>query len=369
MACKGIYVHIPYCSVKCPYCDFVSVTRPVVDPEEYIDLLLKEARLYKDLEVRIETLYFGGGTPSLLKPSQIGRIVEGLSAVFDLSHLEEVSLECNPRDYSYGDFKELLKVGVNRLSIGVQSFTEKGLKVLGREHGVEDSVRTFYRAREAGFENINVDLIYAYPNQKRGDVEVELEFVERLAPDHVSAYMLTPHTSTPLGQDILGGRVSVPQEEELEEIYRTLWKGLKAIGYERYEISNWSKAGKECKHNLLYWKMEEFLGLGVSAWGFYGGKRYANLRNLVGYAKVLSEGKSPVEVEISLSERDLLEERIMLALRLKWGLSDDLWRYIPFHLHGFFDRKGDRYGIKEEFMLVANEIIAEVLSALEKSYR
>ena len=287
--------------------------------------------------------------------------MEGIGEVFDLLEIKEVTVECNPETYRYGEFKELLKTGVNRLSLGVQSFSERGLSVLGRRHSVEDSVRAYQSAREAGFENVNIDLIYAFPGQRAEDIELELERIGELNPDHVSAYMLTPYENTPMGMRILGGELKAPEEEALGEIYDRLWKGLKGLGYERYEVSNWARGGKECRHNLLYWTMEEFLGLGVSAWGFFGGRRYGNTRNIMSYIRAVSEGRRPIESEVLLSEEDLFEEELMLRLRLKWGLGKEDIELIPEHLRVFFEVKDGRLGIREEYMLLSNEIITEVL--------
>ncbi|HIC97437.1 MAG TPA: radical SAM protein, partial [Aquificaceae bacterium] len=190
---RAIYVHIPFCSYRCPYCNFVSLTNSPISPEDYVDLVIKEAKLYGDMRVSPESLYFGGGTPTLLKPSLLGRLMEGLSGCFDFSNLREVTVERNPETYSLKELKALRDMGINRLSIGVQSFTEKGLRALGRKHTREDVIRAYEESVEAGFDNINLDLIYAYPGQSVEDVEEEIRWLGILKPRHVSAYMLTPH--------------------------------------------------------------------------------------------------------------------------------------------------------------------------------
>ncbi|RLJ71097.1 oxygen-independent coproporphyrinogen-3 oxidase [Hydrogenivirga caldilitoris] len=358
---KGIYIHIPFCSYKCPYCDFTSVVSYPLKHEDYIKLLIREAKLYGDVSAKIESVYFGGGTPTLLPPYLLGKLLEELDRLFNLSGVLEITVECNPETYRYNEFKELLSAGVNRLSIGVQSFTEKGLRILSREHSVEESIRAYMDAREAGFENVNLDLIFAFPEQKPEDISTELNWIGSLKPDHVSAYMLTPYGGTPMGNKILGGEMQTPEEETLEDIYTRLWKGLKELGYGRYEISNWAKEGKECRHNLLYWTMEEFLGLGVSAWGFLEKKRYGNSKNIGSYIKAVSELKRPVQSEIGLSEKELYEEELMLKLRLKWGLREEELTLVPEHLRGFFEVREGKVGIREEFMLLTNELITDVL--------
>jgi oxygen-independent coproporphyrinogen-3 oxidase len=355
---RGLYIHIPFCSHKCPYCDFYSLVGSPVDPAEYVDLVLREASLYREADLKVSTLYLGGGTPSRLRPEDIGRIVEGVCEVLRLGELEEITVECNPEDYGEGDFKRLRSYGVNRLSLGLQSFTPKGLEVLGRKHTVLQGVRAFLMAREAGFENINVDLIYGYPGQELGDLRRDLEFLAQLSPDHVSVYLFTPYEGTPLGERVLRGELEAPGEDRIWELHSALWRTLRDLGYVRYEISNWSKPGKECRHNLIYWTMEEFLGLGVSAWGFLNSVRYGNLRNIKLYAERVRSGLRPVEREFRLTEEDLLEERVMLGLRLRRGVREEM---VPDHLLEFFEPAPEGLAIKEEFMILANEIIAELL--------
>lgn len=358
---KALYVHIPFCSYKCPYCDFVSFVESSADYREYVNLLVEEAELYSQLELGLKTLYIGGGTPTLLSPDLIGDLIERLDRVMDLSEVEEITVECNPETYRMEDFKRLVEFGVNRLSIGAQSFTKKGLVSLGRRHGIEDTLRAYEEAREAGFENVNLDLIYAYPEQTPDDVDTELEWINRLRPEHISAYMLTLYPNTHMGLEVRKGLLEIPKEEKLTLIYDRLWKSLKSLGYSRYEISNWALRGFECRHNLIYWSLEEFLGIGVSAWGFAKGRRYRNIRSVPKYTEMIRKRLKPIEKEFGLSERDLFEEFVMLRLRLKEGLPHGYEELIPPHLETFFE-KGERgIGIKEEYMLLSNEIITEVL--------
>jgi len=357
---KALYVHIPFCSERCPYCDFVSFTLKGADLRRYVDLVLREAELYRDLPLRIETVYLGGGTPSLLPPRDIARLLEGLCSVLKADPVE-VTVECNPESYGYREFRELLKAGVNRVSIGVQSFTRKGLEVLGRKHRAESAVRSVTAAREAGIGNVSIDLIYGYPGQTTADLEEDLRAVEKLRPTHLSAYLLTLHRGTPLEREVRGGRLRLPDEEELHRIHSTLLTVLREMGYRRYEISSWALPGYECRHNLVYWRMEEFLGLGVSAWGFYEGRRYANLRDPRAYARSVMEGKRPVERELTLSEEEREEETLMLGLRLREGLPKESWGLIPPELRLFFEEGERGIGIREEYMLLSDEIIAEVL--------
>ncbi len=358
---KALYIHIPFCRYKCPYCDFTSFIGGEEILEEYISLVLKEANLYKDTPKKISTLYLGGGTPSLLEPFQIEKLLDNLNALGYFSSLEEITVECNPEDYSYKEYKQLLDIGVNRISIGIQSFLQKGLNVLGRRHNSLMAIRSVQKAKEAGFKNINVDLIYAYPNQTPEDIKMELEYISLLKPSHVSAYMLTPYKYTPLWKKIKERKLTMLSEEEVYTIYKTLYRGLKRLGYNRYEISNWAFKGYECKHNLTYWKMENFIGLGVSACGFIDNKRYRNFRSLEKYTQYLEKGKKPVEEIVALSPAELRKERIILRLRLKEGLPLREKYIIPSFLEAFFEEGNKGIGIKEEYMILSNEIIAEVL--------
>lgn len=358
---KALYLHIPFCSRRCPYCDFTSFAGRERRIPDYLTLLPEEARLYADYPRRIETLYIGGGTPSLLAPGSIALLVEDLHKVLDLSAVEEFTLECNPEDYSYREFRELLGIGVNRISIGVQSFTEKGLRALGRIHGAGRAVEAVISAQEAGFENVSVDLIYGYPDQEPQDLYRELEWIEKLRPAHISAYLLTVHEGTPFHLRVRRGEISLPPEERLCHIHEILSNGLRELGYERYEISSWSLPGRRCRHNLVYWNLEEFFGLGVSAWGFVDKKRYCNLKDLEDYTRKIREGKRPLEKEILLSEEELFEEFLILKLRLRRGLPRGYSHLIPPYLRDFFEEGEEGTGIKEEHLLLSNEIITEVL--------
>lgn len=355
---KGVYVHIPFCSYRCPYCDFYSLVESPVGPEEYVDLILKEAELYREIPLDIRTLYLGGGTPTKLRPEEILRIVEGIGEIFRVSNFEEITVECNPEDYTEKDFRRLRSFGVSRLSIGVQSFSEEGLKVLGRRHTPSEAVRAFLSAREAGFDNVNVDLIYGYPGQRPDDLKADLEKAVSLEPDHISAYLFTPYEGTPLGLKVLKGELKTPGEDEISTLHGILWRTLKEAGYVRYEISNWAEPGKECRHNLIYWTMEEFLGLGVSAWGFIGSVRYGNLRSVILYAEKVVSGERPVGTGVNLTEKDRFEEWLMLRLRTRRGIPPDL---IPEHLLEFFEPGPEGLTIKEDYMILTNEITAELL--------
>ncbi len=355
---ESLYLHIPFCSYKCPYCDFVSVLEG--DIKSYLEALEREIEFYKDEEANLKTVYLGGGTPTLLEPSDIGRILEVVLEGFPYSEPLEITVECNPETYRYKEFKTINSFGVNRLSVGVQSFLEKGLKALGRMHTSEDSIKTISDALDAGIKNVSLDLIYAYPGQEQEDLLKELEILSELPVRHVSAYMLTAYENTRMGKLINEGKLETPSELELTKIYESLWKGLKDLGFKRYEISNWAKEGAVCRHNLNYWERKEFIGLGVSAWGFVNGIRYGNTRNLNLYMEKLNRGLSPVEHKKVIDEREAYEEEVFLGLRLVRGIDRNLVK-IPAELFPFLAFPDGRVAIREEYMLLADEIISQIL--------
>jgi len=356
---KGLYVHVPFCREKCPYCDFFSLTVEY-ELSSYLSLLTKEAELRRKEGEKLTTLYLGGGTPSLLSPSQVERLAEELSRLFDLSSLEEFTLEVNPEDYDLKDFKALKAAGVNRVSVGVQSFTEKGLKALGRRHSPEKALRAVEYALEAGIEKVSVDLIWGWQGQREEDLLKELRVLERLPLGHASWYLLTLYEGTPMGKN----PPSLPSEEELERLHRLISEGMRALGFERYEVSNWARGGEVSLHNLLYWKMEPFLGLGAGAWGFTGRERYANPRNLKLYEERLKEGREPTERRIPLDSFEREKEFIILSLRLREGLPPQYSAFVPERLKEFFEE--DRVAVKEEYLLLLNEITAEFLLEWER---
>lgn len=248
---KAIYVHVPFCSYKCPYCDFLSLVNSPVDVGEYLEAVKKEIHLYESLNVKVETLYFGGGTPTLLRPEELGEIIEEIDKVFGLSSVKEITVECNPETYGKEDFKKLKELGVNRVSVGVQSFTEKGLSVLGRKHTTQDGLKCLESLSEAGIENVNVDLIWGWPSQNLEDLEVEFEYLKRFPIKHVSAYLLTLYEDTPMGLAYKRGEFKPLEEDEIVKLHQKLSEGLRELGFKRYEISNWAKEGYEDRKSVV----------------------------------------------------------------------------------------------------------------------
>jgi len=318
---KGLYIHIPFCDIKCPYCDFTSFT--AVSDElfiRYINALKKELGLYSNFPFRLKTVYLGGGTPSILPAEYITDLLEYIKGTVETENSMEISIEVNPANYRTDDFIHLKEGGVNRVSIGAQSFLKKNLERLGRNHLPEDTVKTVESAISAGIKNINLDMIYGIPCQLVEEVVHDLEMFTSLPVKHISAYMLTPYDGTRLGSMVQEGKLHLPEDMELYNQLVAIDEYLSKRHFKRYEISNWAVDGFRCIHNSIYWKRDEFLGIGVSAWSFYNKKRTGNTKNLRLYLEMVEEGKKPVSSTEVLDEKEVKKEKIILGLRLAEGI-------------------------------------------------
>ena len=326
----GLYVHIPFCFHKCHYCDFYSITRQSPQRmERFVHLVLEEARGWADgargPTVRPRTIFFGGGTPSLLPVADMRRLIEGLRATFDFHDLNEWTVECNPATVSADYCRMLRDQGVNRLSFGAQSFDAGELKVLERHHDPEDVPRSIEIARSAGFERLNVDLIYAIPGQDLASWRRSLECALSLATEHLSCYGLTYESNTPIAVRKRLGQLSAAEDElELEMLHWTR-RRLTAAGYRAYEISNYARPGQECRHNLLYWNGGSYVGLGPSAASHVQGWRWRNRPHLGEWERAVAGGGVPTAEAEKLMPLQRAGELAMLQLRLDGGV-----RYGPF---------------------------------------
>ena len=330
----SFYFHIPFCLSKCYYCDFNSYAGLNWLIPQYVDTLEKEMQLHaKDVwEFEVKTIYFGGGTPSLLPAKSIAYMLESCSKLFNMPSNLEVTLEANPGTVDQSFLTQLKESGVNRLSLGVQSFSDNELKLLGRIHSANEAREAFFMARQAGFENINMDLLYALPQQAVSDWRNNLVEAIKLNPDHFSLYPLTLEPGTPLANAVASGSLPKPDADLAADMYLLALDKLAQEGYSHYEISNWALPGKECQHNMTYWKNEPYLGLGAGAHSHLGGYRWVNVSSPVEYVKHLASLKTKLSPRpyfnnrwvdnIENIDRDLeIAEAVILSLRLEEGVN------------------------------------------------
>ncbi|HTO93231.1 MAG TPA: radical SAM family heme chaperone HemW [Bacteroidota bacterium] len=319
---SSLYVHIPFCLRKCVYCDFYSV-ETVSQMDAFLDALEKEIELGSPPGegVSFDTLFFGGGTPSLLTPSQLERVMRSLRAAFAIAGDAEITLETNPGTVSLENLRDYRLLGVNRLSIGIQSFDEKELRFLGRIHDAEEAVRCVGLAREAGFANVSVDLIYSLPAQTEAGWDTTLSKALALRPDHVSAYSLIVEDDTPLARMVRAKLVSPNPVESEASLYEHTMAVMERAGFEHYEVSSYARPGFRCRHNSAYWSHAGYLGFGPSAHSFWrpedGGAplRWANASALGKYCDSLRKGELPVAMREEVTREQLCNERIFLGLR------------------------------------------------------
>ncbi len=317
----GIYIHIPFCKTACNYCNFHFSTSLNMK-EEYIDALLKEIELqdiYLGLE-SIDTIYFGGGTPSLLEKHDLDRIFEALFKHYTINNDAEITLEANPDDISKERLKIWKEIGINRLSVGTQSFIERDLQFMKRAHTSKEAENSILLAAELDFKNITIDLIYGIPNLSNKEWIENLELAFKLPIQHISCYALTVEEDTILYHQIRKGKVAAPIDENASEQFDILMQFAKNNHFDHYEISNFCKNGFISKHNSNYWKNEKYLGFGASAHSFNGVSRQWNIANNKKYIDSLKLKQIPFEIE-NLSETEKLNEYIMTGLRTKWGID------------------------------------------------
>lgn len=315
----GIYIHIPFCKQACHYCDFhFSVNQQV--KTEMLAAISKEIVLQKDYlsDELIETVYFGGGTPSILSQAELSVMLDTLRSTHRIADHAEITVEANPDDLTLLRLKELRASGVNRLSIGIQSFDTARLKFLNRVHDGASAVKSFYDAREAGFDNISIDLIYAIPGETTEQWLDDIRQAIALNPEHISCYSLTIEDKTAFGKWAATGKLKPEPDEVSANHLETLMRELALAGYEHYEISNFSKPGFHSKHNSSYWKGSHYLGVGPSAHSYNGESRQYTISNNHAYLKAIQAETIPVEKEI-LSRENKINEYILTSLRTSWG--------------------------------------------------
>lgn len=344
-----IYIHIPFCVKKCDYCDFLSAPADLETKEKYVEALINEIKLNKNKmsEYVVDTVFIGGGTPSLLEENQISKIMSVLKDNCNMSENPEITIECNPGTITESKLLEYKKSGINRISFGLQSANDEELKSIGRIHNYAGFLESYNLARKCGFDNINVDLMSALPGQTLKSYEETLNKVVRLEPEHISAYSLIVEENTLMYDRVKKAQIKginiLPDEESERKMYYLTNNILRSNGYRKYEISNYSKPGKECKHNIGYWQRKEYLGFGIGAASLYKENRYNNISDINKYIEVLTNNikensinnvgnSSEVENQVNilnsivknlqqLTERDGMEEFMFLGLRMMEGVS------------------------------------------------
>lgn len=317
----GIYIHVPFCEKKCDYCDFYSLPKKgEADFDDYAENLMKEIALYEEaMSGGVSTVFFGGGTPSLIGTDRLVQIMKKLRPF--LNDGAEITMEGNPESVLRLDVAALIDAGFNRFSMGVQSASDKLLKIMGRIHDKTTAADAFHHLREGGARNINLDFISSVPSETMEDVAASLAMIEALNPEHVSLYSLIVEPDTAFYRRYAK---SMEERDEADRIHVHAYeKGLAALGYKQYEISNFEKGGHKCAHNLNYWHLGEYIGLGPGASGHLNGRRYRNVQNLSAYNEALRDGRAPIEEEEVLSPVDRDNEYTMLGLRLNEGIAMD----------------------------------------------
>lgn len=311
----GLYVHIPFCRAKCAYCDFDSY--PGLDRlfGPYVQALIRE--MGQAGPALVKTIYLGGGTPTVLPVSHLEQILSAANALFSVAPDAEVSLEANPGTVDPETLTGLRSLGVTRLSLGVQSLEGAELRLLGRIHTAGDAVDTYRQARLAGFDNVNLDLIYGLPRQGIDRWRVTLERALSLSPDHLSLYALSVEQGTPLAAAIARGDLPDPDPDLAADMYELAEELLEAAGFLHYEVSNWAaRPDRQCRHNLVYWRNEPYLGLGAGAHSWVSGRRRANVAAPIDYVERLLKGRSPVAMEEAIGPELEMGEMMMMGLRL-----------------------------------------------------
>ena len=371
----GIYIHIPFCRSRCSYCDFATGMYSAEAAERYVRALVREIESWRvvDPPQAVDTIYFGGGTPSLLSPAQLEALLNAVCNRFTVASNAEVTTEINPGTVTQETLAAFRSLGVNRASFGAQTFDDNELARLGRCHSAEDTYRTFHHLRDAGFRNVSFDLIAGLPGQTMAGWRRNLDEAFALAPEHLSFYLLEVHQGTPLANHIRTGLQPRPDEDLAADMYEAMLDRAAAAGYEHYEISNLCLPGLESRHNTKYWTAAPYYGFGCSAHSYDGeSRRWANERDVLRYMEMIASGCTPIVDETRLSEVDRRAEAVFLGLRMMQGLSfaefsrvfgadlreqyeQDLTR---FREAGLIECSGDLLKLTRAGALLSNEVFA-----------
>lgn len=370
----GIYIHVPFCVKKCNYCAFLSGPAGPEVRQEYVNHLIEEIRLRSREVPEADTIYFGGGTPSLLTPEQIGHILEEVRKAFRITEGAEVTLEANPGTLTEESLAGYGNAGINRLSMGVQSMDDRRLRYLGRIHTAEEVRRDVKMAREAGFHNINLDLIFAIPGTEVSDAMEDLEAIAALEPEHISFYSLQLEEGTSFFRDFEAGKLREVPDETDREMYHRGIRALREKGYRHYEISNFARPGYESRHNSKYWNMAEYVGLGLGASSYTGHRRMVNETDLKAYSEMLDRGELAFMEVHENSEEDDISEAVFTGLRREEGIryrdvlgsEAAFWKYFrealpearEYETGGFLEMTDEGLRLTERGIDISNGIMA-----------
>ncbi len=371
----GLYIHIPICISKCRYCDFYKMT-----PQEWDNvglfiqcLEIELRRLPADFAP--DTVFVGGGTPTALEPNDLAAMLECIEGSINLENVAEFSSEANPGTLTPEKLAIMRGGGINRVSIGVQSFNNKALRLLGRIHEADQAVEGFHMLRGAGFDNVNIDLIQSIPGMKPEDVLADARMVAELEPEHISYYNLIYEPGTPMTRDRDAGRILSPGDDEEADNYFAVKELLEGAGYDHYEISNFCKPGRECRHNLLYWQGGEYFGCGPSAHSHWNGARFGNVRDLQVYCDRLQKNANPFDELERLSSGDKAREILVMWLRLTEGVDLALFEEQTGHAidelcgesvesmieEGLLQRQDNQLSLTHEALFVSNAVFTELV--------
>lgn len=340
----GLYLHIPFCTNKCPYCDFYSVKYEKESAENYANQLIAEFEKYK--ASAFDTVYFGGGTPSILEPEIIGNILNAARQCFDIDSQSEITIECNPGKNLERDFEKYAAYGINRISLGMQSAVKKERLALGRKAGKQDIAHAILSARKAGITNISLDVMLGTPKQTAKGLQETFDFIEKMNVSHISAYMLKIEENTPFYN--LQNKLELPDDDTVSDMYLMTVEHLSQMGFNQYETSNFSKPGFESRHNMKYWQLIPYLGIGKSSHSFWNGRRFYYDKDF----NLVNDGVG-----------GSMEEQIMLGLRLKNGIKKSLIKrdLTPYIQAGFMEENRENISFTPKGYLVSNTIISELI--------
>ncbi len=373
----GLYIHIPFCRSKCYYCDFNSFEGMDDYVKPYFEALKCEMELYREKlkEYTVSTIYIGGGTPSFVDTHYIYEAINLCHSIYTVQKGAEISIETNPGTLSFDKLFSYRAVGINRLSMGLQAWQNRLLKSLGRIHSVEEFTENFNLARRAGFKNINLDLIFGLPDQSINDWQTTLDNVIRHNPEHISCYSLKIEEGTVFGERYESGKL-IPADEEMDrEMYYHAVDKLERHGYRQYEISNFARSGFECKHNLIYWNIGKYVGVGAGAHSYFGDTRFNNPYSLTGYIDSLSKGSIPAENVQMIDRNESIKEFIILGLRLVDGINacefqrrfgEDMQKLFDKQFKSLLSRElieidGDYIKLSPSGMDLANQVFMEFI--------